>query len=53
MFTAKTFQQYRATAIQLLTRVLFTEYNFFRMHCHSRSSLSAQEQQYAFLGLKV
>lgn len=30
MFRAKTFQQYRATPIQLLTLILFTEYNFFQ-----------------------
>lgn len=30
MFTAKTLQQYRATPIQLLTHILFTEYNFFQ-----------------------
>lgn len=46
MFIAKTFQQYRATSIQLLTGSLFTEYNVFR------KALTQQEQP-AFLGLKV
>lgn len=38
MFIAKTFQQYRATPIQLLTGILSTTYNFFR------KALTQQEQ---------